>query len=76
MYKIMWMEKNLVKWLEVPMVMVQRKSKLKLEGVLKWGRADSIPVSDKWDAIAPLTGMLKSSPRSLKFQKVLAFRNF
>lgn len=34
------------------MVMVQRKSKLKLEGVLMWGRADSIPVSDKWGATA------------------------
>lgn len=58
------------------MVIVHRKSKLKLESVLMWGRADSIPVSDKRGAIAPLTGMLKSLPRSLKFQKVLAFRNF
>lgn len=58
------------------MVMVQIKSKLKLEGVLMWGRADSIPVSDKWGAIALLTGMRKSSPRSLKFHKVLAFRKF
>ena len=58
------------------MVMVQRKSKLKLEGILMWGRADSIPMSDKWGAIALLTGMGKSSPKSLNFHKVLAFRKF
>lgn len=40
------------------------------------GTADSMTMSDKWGVAAPLTGMLESSPRSLKFRRFLASRNF